>query len=87
MFMTLLFLSSPMSDSYKELPKISTADIPRPVIPTELLLSLATGPMLLGLLSSQAIFSWLQAAGMASEELFRGYCLPVLHFPDSAKDE
>jgi len=55
------------------------------VISTELLLSLATAPMLLGLLSTQAVFSWLQEAGINSEELFRGERLPILHFPDSQK--
>lgn len=51
-------------------------------IPTEFLLSLATGPMLLGILAAQAVGSWLQSAGLASEEVFRGDRLPVLHVPD-----
>ncbi|HBL59960.1 MAG TPA: hypothetical protein DDZ80_16225 [Cyanobacteria bacterium UBA8803] len=51
-------------------------------IPTDLLLSLATGPLLLGVLSIQALGSWLHTAGMASEEVFRGDRLPILPFPD-----
>lgn len=58
-------------------------NIHKSVIPAELLLSLATAPMLLGVLSTQAVFSWLQEAGINSEELFRGERLPILHFPDS----
>ena len=52
------------------------------VVTTECLLSLATAPMLLGLLSTQVVFSWLQEAGINSEELFRGERLPILHFPE-----
>ena len=56
-------------------------------IPIELLLSLATAPVLLGIVSIQAVGSWLQAAGVASEEVFRGDRLPVLHFPDTECQE
>ncbi|NEO32706.1 MAG: hypothetical protein F6K36_20220 [Symploca sp. SIO3C6] len=76
-----------MSTSNQKLPEIKAKDLPSAVVPAEFLLSLATGPMLLGLLSGQAIFSWLQATGIASEELFRGYSLPVLHFPEVVKDD
>ena len=56
-------------------------------IPIDFLLSLATGPMLLGVLSIEAVFSWLQAAGVSSEEVFRGDRLPILHFPDSGRED
>jgi len=56
-------------------------------IPTEFLLSLAAAPVLLGIVSIQAVGSWLQAAGVASEEVFRGDRLPVLHFPDTGCQE
>lgn len=56
-------------------------------IPIDFLLSLATGPMLLGVLSIEAVFSWLQAAGVNSEEVFRGDRLPILHFPDSGRED
>ncbi|HEY9637574.1 MAG TPA: hypothetical protein V6D14_29540 [Coleofasciculaceae cyanobacterium] len=56
-------------------------------IPTELLLSLATGPLLLGVLSLEAVFSWLQATGISSEEVFRGDRLPVLPFPDLEQED
>lgn len=67
-------------------PKKSTTgtDPTPPVkIPTDILLSLATGPVLLGVLSLQAISSSLQTLGLASEEVFRGDRLPVLPFPES----
>ncbi|MBD1924325.1 hypothetical protein H6F77_25110 [Microcoleus sp. FACHB-831] len=48
---------------------------------TECLLSLATGPLLLGVLATKALAECLDAAGAASEEVFRGDRLPVLHFP------
>lgn len=55
--------------------------------PTEFLLSLAVGPVLLGVLATDAIVSWLQATGINSEEVFRGERLPVLHFPESEPQE
>lgn len=61
----------------------TTANTPKSEIPTDLLLSLAVAPMLLGVLSLQALGSWLEAAGIASEEVFRGDRLPILNFPDS----
>lgn len=76
-----------MSTSNQKLPEIPVAEIPSALMPADFLLSLATGPMLIGLISSQAILSWLQATGIASEEVFRGYSLPVLHFPEVLKDD
>lgn len=61
----------------------TTANTPKSEIPTDLLLSLTVAPVLLGVLSMQAIGSWLESAGIASEEVFRGDRLPILHFPDS----
>jgi len=49
----------------------------------DLLLSLATGPVLVGVISLNAIGSWLQQVGEASEEVFRGDRLPILPFPDT----
>ncbi|MEQ8963885.1 MAG: hypothetical protein RLP02_39275 [Coleofasciculus sp. C2-GNP5-27] len=49
----------------------------------ELLLSLATGPMLVGVISLNTIGSWLQQVGEASEEVFRGDRLPILPFPET----
>jgi len=71
-------------------PKLSSpqaSDLFQAGIPPEFFLSIATGPLLLGLLSTQAVLSWLQTIGIASEEVFRGYSLPVLHFPDSVLEE
>jgi hypothetical protein len=50
-------------------------------IPTDFLLSLATGPLLLGFVSLEAVFKGLQTSGINSEEVFRGDRLPLLHFP------
>jgi hypothetical protein len=47
-------------------------------IPTQILLSLTTAPVLLGLLGGKAIASVLQTLGQASEEIFRGDRLPVI---------
>ncbi len=71
---------SPLSDKQQQAAAFNTD---KSVLATELLLSLATGPMLFGILSTQAVFSWLQETGINSEELFRGERLPILHFPDS----
>lgn len=52
-------------------------------IPHELGLSLATGAMLAGILTTKGLMEGLQAIGKASEEVFRGDRLPVLNFPNS----
>ena len=52
-------------------------------IPSDFLLSLATGPLLLGVVSLEAAFKGIQALGVNSEELFRGDRLPLLHFPQA----
>lgn len=68
-------------------PKPVAAQSSSSPIPTEFFLSLATAPMLLGILSAQAVFSWLQTAGIASEEVFRGDRLPILHVPNSEEPD
>lgn len=54
---------------------------PHATISTEILLSLTTGPLLLGILAGKASLEFLQAIGEASEEVFRGDRLPLLDFP------
>lgn len=48
----------------------------------EIWLSLATVPMLLGVLGIKAVSELLCAIGQNSEEVFRGDRLPVLHVPN-----
>jgi hypothetical protein len=50
-------------------------------IPSEVLLQLGTGAMVLGVLGSKAVDQTVQAIGQASEEVFRGDRLPLLKFP------
>lgn len=50
-------------------------------IPSDALIAGMTLPMLLGLVGGKAIAEGLQSLGQASEEIFRGDRLPVLHFP------
>jgi hypothetical protein len=52
-------------------------------IPTQLLLSLSTAPLLLVLIGSKTLAAALTELGQASEEIFRGDRLPVLHIPKS----
>ncbi|MBD2039621.1 hypothetical protein [Microcoleus sp. FACHB-672] len=49
--------------------------------PVDVLLSLGTVPVLLGLWGGKAISSLMRELGQASEEVFRGDRLPVLNFP------
>jgi len=49
-------------------------------ISSELLLGLATAPLLVGLLASKALAELMQDIGQSSEEVFRGDRLPVLDF-------
>ena len=52
-----------------------------PFVPPQLLLSLATAPMLLALIGGKVLTEAVHELGVFSEELFRGDRLPVLHFP------
>ncbi|MDY7012746.1 MAG: hypothetical protein SVX43_03940 [Cyanobacteriota bacterium] len=48
----------------------------------EILLSLATVPVLFGMVAMRSLGLRLQEIGQASEEIFRGDRLPQLPFPD-----
>lgn len=76
-----------MTSSNKKQPETAALRKSGSEMPTDLLLSLATGPMLLGILAAQAVGSWLQSVGLASEEVFRGDRLPVLHVPDLEREQ
>lgn len=76
-----------MTSSNKKRPETAALRKSGSEMPTDLLLSLATGPMILGILAAQAVGSWLQSAGLASEEVFRGDRLPVLHVPDVEREQ
>lgn len=52
-----------------------------------LLVSLATAPFLIGVLTVRSLTQALIELGEASEEVFRGDRLPMLNFPDSQKRE
>lgn len=52
-------------------------------IPPEVLVSLASGPLLLALLGGKAVTQLLAEISQQSEELFRGDRLPLLSFPSS----
>ena len=73
-----------MSSSPPNYPIRDTATNPWELpIPTDFLVSLATGPLLLGVIALEAAFRGLQATGINSEELFRGDRLPLLPFPNA----
>ncbi|MBD2744488.1 hypothetical protein [Coleofasciculus sp. FACHB-1120] len=61
----------------------STAEDASSSASPEIWLSLATVPMLLGVLGLKAVSELLCAIGQSSEEVFRGDRLPVLHVPNS----
>jgi hypothetical protein len=52
------------------------------VVPPSVLVSLAATPWLATIVSIRAASELLERLGVASEEVFRGDRLPVLHFPD-----
>jgi hypothetical protein len=71
-------------DSVNNQPAKTPMANPTPsLIPTDILLSLSVAPLLLGVVATEAVSSWLQSVGLSSEEVFRGERLPVLHFPNS----
>lgn len=76
-------MASLMSSYTNKIPEMTVTNLSESRKPTEFLLSLAVGPLLFGVLATDAIFSWLQTIGINSEEVFRGERLPVLHFPES----
>jgi hypothetical protein len=49
---------------------------------TTLWVSLATFPVLLGILAAHSLAENLRELGQASEEIFRGDRLPILNFPE-----
>jgi hypothetical protein len=51
------------------------------LVPSALLLGLATGSVLVGLLITRKLEQAIQDIGQLSEELFRGDRLPTLDFP------
>ena len=71
-----------MPSSNQNLPTTNQVNAPGLSIPTEICLTFATGSFLIGMLGLQTISKCLQSAGMASEEVFRGELLPILHFPN-----
>ncbi len=58
-----------------------------PGLSADVVLSLATLPLILGLLGAKNIYQALQSLGQASEEIFRGDRLPLLHHPESSSDD
>ena len=58
----------------------------RAVIAPSLLVSIAATPWLAAILSVQAASEFLEQLGVASEEMFRGDRLPVLHFSELLDD-
>lgn len=55
-------------------------------IPSEIALSVATVPVLVGLVSAQALARTIAEVGALSEEVFRGDRLPTLDFPENVSD-
>ncbi len=55
--------------------------LPKPIGPFDLLLSLATVPLVVGLVSTRMLAQFTQELGEWSEEMFRGDRLPLLNFP------
>jgi hypothetical protein len=56
------------------------------VVAPSLLVSLAATPWLAAIVSARAASDLIEQLGLASEEIFRGDRLPVLHFPDRPSD-
>ncbi|MBE9115382.1 hypothetical protein IQ249_05660 [Lusitaniella coriacea LEGE 07157] len=59
----------------------------RAIAPSEILLSLATPPVLFGMVAVQSLAQGLQNIGQVSEEVFRGHRLPILNLPVTEKEE
>lgn len=53
------------------------------MLPSNWLLSLATAPLLVGLVGSRLISNFILELSESSEDVLRGDRLPVLHFPET----
>lgn len=71
-------------DGSPETPPSASFHLP---ISPEVLLSLATAPLLFGILATRALANVFQEAGQISEELFRGDRLPILNIPVASSSE
>lgn len=72
-----------MSPSESSTPQVSTST--KPLVSPELLLSLATAPLLIVLVGSKVFTEAARELGLLSEEIFRGDRLPVLNVPNNAQ--
>jgi hypothetical protein len=72
-----------MPSENQDLLKTQTPNSPKLPVPSDILLSLVTLPMLGGLVAAGAAAEFVASIGVESEEVFRGSRLPVLNFPQS----
>ena len=72
-----------MPSENQDLLKTQTPNSPKLPIPSDILLSLVTLPMLGGLVAAGAAAEFVASISIESEEVFRGSRLPVLNFPQS----
>ena len=72
-----------MPSENQDLLKTQTPNCPKLPVPSDILLSLLTLPMLGGLVAAGAAAEFLASISIESEEVFRGSRLPVLNFPQS----
>jgi hypothetical protein len=56
-------------------------------VSTDLLISLATAPLLVAMVGGRVLAHIMREVGQASEEIFRGDRLPILHMPTTPEDE
>jgi len=74
-----------MPSENQDLLKTKTHNSPKLPVPSDILLSLVTLPMLGGLVAAGAAAEFVASISIESEEVFRGSRLPVLNFPQSQK--
>lgn len=72
--------SQPTANSQPELPEFPLSEITI-VLPVNVLLSLATGPVLIGMVLLQIVLQSIVQMGETSEEILRGDRLPTLKLP------
>ena len=68
-----------------EQPAAQASSSTKPLVSPELLLSLATPPLLIALVGSKVLAEAVRELGLLSEEIFRGDRLPALHFPSTTQ--
>ena len=76
-----------MQSRPETMPDSPVSATPTTTIPSDLLLSVATTPLVLALMGGKVLSEAILEMSRSSEAVFAGARLPVLHFPDQSSPD